>query len=118
MKQTKSTPTEYKVTVTGRDRDGYVSSETGSFVAENLRDAKDMALSFTTLLGASVEKALNIHGRIFEFSKRDGRLIQRPDGYPDLLWWGSRRDAFWCYSWSQHADARSNPAALYRPFIC
>lgn len=60
MKQTKSTPTEYKVTVTGRDRDGYVSSETGSFVAENLRDAKDMALSFTTLLGASVEKAIPV----------------------------------------------------------
>lgn len=60
MRQTKSTPVEYTVTVTGRDRDGYLSSETGSFVADSLRDAKDMALSFTTLLGASVEKAIPV----------------------------------------------------------
>lgn len=60
MRQTKSTPTEYKVTVTGRDRDGYVTSETGSFVADCLRDAKDMALSFTSLSGASVEKAIPV----------------------------------------------------------
>ena len=55
MRQTKSTPVEYTVTVTGRDYDGYVSSETGSFVADSPRDAKDMALSFTNLSGASVE---------------------------------------------------------------
>ena len=55
MRQTKSTPVEYTVTVTGRDRDGYVSSETGSFVADSPRNAKDMALSFTSLMGASVE---------------------------------------------------------------
>jgi hypothetical protein len=60
MRQSKSNPTEYKVTVTGRDHDGYVTCETGSFVADNLRDAKDMALSFTSLHGASVEKAIPV----------------------------------------------------------
>jgi hypothetical protein len=60
MRKTNSNPTEYKVTVTGRDRDGYVTCETGSFVADNLRDAKDMALSFTSLSGASVEKAIPV----------------------------------------------------------
>ena len=60
MRQTKSNPTEYKVTVTGRDYDGYMTSKTGSFVADSLRNAKDMALSFTTLSGASVEKAIPV----------------------------------------------------------
>ena len=55
MRQTKSTPVEYTVTVTGRDRDGYVTCETGSFVADSPRNAKDMALSFTSLSGAAVE---------------------------------------------------------------
>lgn len=55
MRQTNNTPVEYTVTVTGRDRDGYLSSETGSFVADSPRNAKDMALSFTSLMGASVE---------------------------------------------------------------
>jgi hypothetical protein len=45
--------TEYKVTVIGTDHDGYMSSEIGSFVADNADDAKDMALSFTSLSGAS-----------------------------------------------------------------
>jgi hypothetical protein len=60
MKQTKPNPTEYKVTVTGRDYDGYMTSETCSFVADSLRNAKDMALSFTSLSGASVEKAIPV----------------------------------------------------------
>ncbi len=55
MRQTNNTPVEYTVTVTGRDRDGYVTCETGSFVADSPRNAKDMALSFTSLMGASVE---------------------------------------------------------------
>jgi hypothetical protein len=55
MRKTNNTPVEYTVTVTGRDRDGYLSSETGSFVADSPRNAKDMALSFTSLMGASVE---------------------------------------------------------------
>jgi hypothetical protein len=55
MRKTNNTPVEYTVTVTGRDRDGYVTCETGSFVADSPRNAKDMALSFTSLMGASVE---------------------------------------------------------------
>jgi hypothetical protein len=60
MKNKKQNLTEYSVTVTGRDDDGYVTSETSSFVADSLRNAKDMALSFTSLSGASVEKAIPV----------------------------------------------------------